>query len=768
MSKKNEIKSGDSRPNIPSIPNERAVYLKSPLSMNNFTAGAKCIMDELRERHKQIEKRGASNVHPSELLLLDKIEESLNRFSNLSIQAKSTQGIDQALKQLTDSEGNQQNRSIYIYPFLLKNNNKVNAKVALIAPQNAPEVNIRPYRDACFNLSKPVIDLILQNRSKRIKEIDDTNPGNFLIQLNKNGHNWLYPLNCSIEAEVGILIKKAFKPYNPIPIRDFITDFIEYAKEKKSVTMIASDYHMIRDELQLNPDGTYQNQPEIIIHYRAQADGLEKFILEYFPKIIAEALQLEGAKEKLTNFKKTVVDTAPPERKQNREKIRQMIAFIREFPFNRVNTELCRRVEETCNNSTRILEALLAQMDQLIERKNQTLIDITVKNLINNVYTITKREQTLIPLNIRAELEKTDIKDNEQMVKMEYSIKDQLKSQLGCYEGLNIFGEETFYAVDQGYMASVLHKLTTISSTDPEYEKQIEYAKIINQNMINTKNPRLNVNIKDEHLDNLYVDMKKIELIDGDKKKSEDFHKKYNTIAGLLGGLVTLLLFFSISFMYTDLILILIGFPVALVVAYLAALFFRQKEKEPKFKERKNTTTAKTKAVVESNSQKQDSNTEEDLGPKIDSVSKEDKINQIAKISENYIFPKKYDSIGEKIFDQSTLKKKIQEQVDTIKNHIPLLSKETDLDKIASSIEYALITNSIVIAIPPDIIPKNKPAQIIISKNDFKSPLMRGQMAEYYRELAEKSKFDASLVKYYTFLINTIEVEYHKFLSKKR
>ena len=44
---------------------------------------------------------------------------------------------------------------------------------------------------------------------------------------------------------------------------------------------------------------------------------------------------------------------------------------------------------------------------------------------------------------------------------------------------------------------------------------------------------------------------------------------------------------------------------------------------------------------------------------------------------------------------------------------------------------------------------------------------MRNQMSEQYRAVAEKNKYDSALVKYYTFLINTIEVEYYKFLNKK-
>lgn len=113
------------------------------------------------------------------------------------------------------------------------------------------------------------------------------------------------------------------------------------------------------------------------------------------------------------------------------------------------------------------------------------------------------------------------------------------------------------------------------------------------------------------------------------------------------------------------------------------------------------------------------------------------------------------------------LRTKIQSNLDDIKRAVPILAKESDNQKVSSSIEYSLMTNSVVIAIPADIVPRGKPASVIINKEDFKSPLMRNQMSEHYRALAEKNKYDTALLKYYTFLINTIEVEYYKFLNRK-
>ena len=191
---------------------DKSVIVKTPQSMNTLSATSRSIMDELRDRHKGKDRPGSKPLHPTELITLDKITDHLNKYSNLSEQAKSVAAVDQALRQLSDIDNGGRERMAYIYPFLIKNGSKVLAKIAIISPQYTHEINLKNYRESCFDYSKAMVDLILSNRAKRIKEIDENNPGNFLFQKNKSGALWLYPNNCSLEAEIGLLIKGGFKP----------------------------------------------------------------------------------------------------------------------------------------------------------------------------------------------------------------------------------------------------------------------------------------------------------------------------------------------------------------------------------------------------------------------------------------------------------------------------------------------------------------------------------------------------------------------------
>ncbi|MCB1142154.1 MAG: hypothetical protein H7A24_08905 [Leptospiraceae bacterium] len=727
-----------------SNPPTKKSFIKSPQSMNMFSATARSIMDELRDKHKAIEQHGIKKIHPSELVTLDRVSTFLSKYSNLSEQAKSTESIDQALKVLTDQESNGKERYLYLYPFLLKSGNKVSSKIALISPQNAHEVDVIPYRQACFDYSKPMIDLILTNRAKKSKEINEDQPGNSLILKNKQGENWLNPERFSLESEISSLLKSGFKPYKFIPIRDFIEDFLEYGNGKKSIEEITPNYHIIIDEIQLNEDGSYKVQPEVVIHYRAQADGLEKFAMEYLPKL-ADSGSSES-KQLIHDYRFNHMDAALPGRKQNRDKVKALISMIKAFPFSQTNSDLSKSVQETCDKSIRILNTLIINMDKIIERKYASIEKKLVLNINQMISDHTKSKMTLLTLDLKKEIEGSGIKDTQKINELIEFLEKEISKTFGIRSIEN--SKSKFYTIDQSYMASVLHKYGTTSKDDPEMQKEYEIAMKINEEMISSKNPRLNINLNEEHVEKMNQDLNRMAIESKAKEKSDFFQNKFNStvflITLILGITVTTFLF-SLG---EDFEYILFGLPLTLFISFMAATII--KKKEPSMNDEPSKDT-KTKM------------------PSIDmrEESKEEKMNQIAKAASKHVFPANYHHISEKVYSSQSLKDKIQDHIEEIKLSVPVLKKEADMQKVASTIEHSILNTSITIAIPGDVTVPNKPSSIIISRNDFKAPLYRRQLADFYREEMEKKKTDKALVGYYKFLINTLEIEYPKYLNKK-
>jgi hypothetical protein len=716
-------------------------FIKSPQSLSIFTATARCIMDELRDKHKAIEQSGMKKMHPSELITIEKIPSFLVKYSNLSEQAKSTEAIDQSLSVLTDSNSNGKDRYLYLYPYLIKSGNKITAKIAMISPQNAHEVDATPYRQACFEFSKSMVDLIISSRSKKAKEIKEEDPGEDLFQKNKQGNEWLNPEKFSIESEVNSLIKSGFKPYKYLPIKDFITDFIEYGNSKNALEEILPNYHLIIDEIQLKEDGSYIRQPEIVTHYRAQADGLEKFAMTYFPKL-AESMG-NDAKQMIHDYKFHHKDAALPGRKQNREKVKALIELVRNFPFSQSPTELSKQVKETCDISVRILLKLMENMENIIQRKYSSIERNLLNQLKNRIGEFTKTNMVLCPIDLKKEIEQAGIKETEKIKDIAGRLETELKKSYGIEKIPD--GNHKFYVVDQSYMASVLHKYGTELKSDTEAIKEYEIAKKINEEMISTQNPRLNINLDKGMVNQLETDLLNSEKAEKDKEKDDFFKNKFNMIAFLivlaLGVFISFLLYSSND----EIESVLVGLPLSTAIAFFAGLLTKKRPKE--------IIDNSPKKPVKPLSLKEE--------------TKEDKMNMVAKASMKYIYPAAYSHITEKVYTQQSLKDKISKHVDEIKLAVPLLREEKDLQKISSTIEHSILNSSIVIAIPPELLVPNKPSSYIINKNDFKAPLYRGQLAEFYRKEMEKSKVDKSLVEYYRFIVNTLEIDYPKYLNKK-
>ncbi|MGJ4787636.1 hypothetical protein [Leptospira koniambonensis] len=739
-----------------------------------LSATARCILDELRDWHKKTEKHGSKSVHPSYLLTLDKLGELLNKYRNLSEQAKSPSSVDMALRQVMDLEKRGRNKSALVYPFLVRNGNKVLARISLASPQKEAKTDVTPFRKACFSFSEETIDLILNNRAKKPRVLEEDRPGAMLLHKNKSGQIWLYPKLASLQSEMASLIRRGFQPYSYIPMNDFLADFANYAKNKGAVVEILPDYHLILDDLQLNPDGTYVNQPEVIAHYRAQSDALEVFALTYL-KQLAERAGYNLFRARIQDFE-TLHGNAEPGKKQNSEKVEALIQLVENFPFDKEKDDLGKRVTETCQQSVRVIRKLIQEKALLGERK----IEGAFKSLKNRLNIQAKEHSqnnlTLYRFVPEKRLDAVGITDPELVSKYTNDIIADLKTKFGLKEVKREDGTTEVYVVDPGYMAAVLHKLTADAKVSPAAEKELNIAKEIHASLISSKNPALNSMLKADYIVKLQQDAALMEREVEDRQKSEALAKKVNLSMGLLGFVGTMLFFLIASVHFNAAGVILVGLPVALVIGGLLAVFFRDRDKSdigpggvPKSSGGGSGFAASysgISTVSDYYPSSDDDDADEHFG-KAESP-KEKKVSLIAKGAERFVFPNRFTKIQDKIHDSKSMRKKIWDNIDNIRQSVAHLRTESDDDKVASTVEYALLQNSATIAIPDEIVPVGMPSTIILSHTDLKAPLIRDQISEFLRNEAQKKKYDKKLVKYYTFLINTIEVEYYKYLPSRK
>lgn len=773
--------------------NQGSVYIFSPDSLGSLNPTARAIMDELKDWHKRVKSHGSKEVHPSYLLTLDKVPEALNKFNNLSVQNKTEPAIHLAIKQITDFEKRGQNRVAYIYPFLVRNGNKITSKIALISPQVESKTDAIPYRQACLRASQELIDMILSHRAKKIRIVDEDTPGAYLFAKTKNEESWLFPKLASLDSEITNLVRKGFAPVPPVPIPEFTEDVIHYAKEQKSVIQILPDYHIIVDELELNEDGSFKRQPEIINQYRSQVDGLEKFIEVHLRKLAAE-IKYESYIERMNEFHATHIVAAAHGRRQNSDKAKAMIELIESFPFEKATSNFGKRVKETTDLSIKILKKLLIEKEQIFDRKDESVYVKIRKQVIDRIPEYTKNNQVLMRMNFQEEIIKMGIKDEKRIDDLALRLKNDVTEKFSYHEYKKEDGGSIFYIVDHGYMASVLHKLTAHSKDSPEYKRQLDIAKIINDKLSNPKHPELNSKLRPEIIVKLSSDMREMDRNHQEKIRNQEFQKKINIPAGLLSFTASILIFVTASYYLKSLVPVVFGVPFSTIIGVMAAFFFREKSRDELRAEvlasgkfgahgsEHHSSGVGNFGMIDiptdkassggffggGSSSKGSSSSKNDIMVNEASEKKESKILDILRAADGLVFPKKFNKITEKVMDIKSMRKKINGSLKDIRRRNLNMNKEKDDSKVASTVEYALVQSSAIINFPDEIAIKTMPNTLYVLKHDLKSPLFREQLADAYREEMNKKKFDKKLVKYYTFLINTIEMEYFKYLPKKK
>lgn len=734
-------------------------------SVGSLTPTARCILDELKDWHKRVEKHGSKEKHASYLMTVDKLPEALGKYTNLGAQGRSENSIHHALRQILDIDHRGQNRAAYAYPYLIRNGSKISSKIALVAPQNENKTDTQPYRQACFRFSQELIKVLLENRAKKGRNWDEDNPGALLLQKNKDGNTWLYPKLGSLEAEISSLVRKGFGNLPYIPMPDFLQDFTLFAREQNLALPILTDYHIVIDELNILPDGSFKRLPEVVNQILAHLNGLEHFTKEQLTKLAKDA-KYESFLAQFSEYLSKPKFSSLESKMNPEEEVKKFLSIIENFPFPVEKNNRALSIKETIDLSVKILKRLSEEKGSVLTRKDDSIYG-TVKNaVISKIPEHTKNHNTLLRINFEEEVANAGITAPDKVSEYIKRLKDDVLSEHSYHEEKTPDGRSVYYVVDHGYMAAVIHKLAFEGRTNPEYKKQLGYAKIINHKLSNPKHPGLNGKLKPELIAKLNADVKNMEVEELEKERSNEIRSRFNVVPGILTFVVSTMIFITAAYYLRSAMPIFFGVPFSVVLGFLAAIYFREKTTEEIREDIKNS--GKFSGVGDWGKPSYTSSSTPSYEEEQETSKKEEKLSHIYKAADNFVFPKRFNKITDKVLDPKSLRSRIYENLDNIKRNNMTLAKEKDEDKVASTVEYAVLQSVSTILIPDDVAVRDLPNTILINRNDMKSALFRSQLADFYREEMNKKKFDKKLVKYYTYLINTVEMEYYKYLPKKR
>ncbi|TGK95091.1 hypothetical protein EHQ30_00100 [Leptospira brenneri] len=704
---------------------EPSFFIPLPKNIASYSLTSQAILEELRVRHRRIEMHGSAEITPSLFLTVDSIPELLSRQVQLTDSHKSQGMIMEAFKELAGLTEHNKEAVVYFYPFFLLVDQKLTMRVSMIAPQNKERTDIIPFRRAFFKYSVDLIDQLFKSRAGREFVLDEENPGAGLVRSDQKGNTYFFPTKLSYESELEAMIRKTMESFGYIPMKDFVLDVITRGKETAKLVEIIPGYHLIL------PQGSHN--PEYARHLAVQLNGLKNFSFPYLKRYSIEN-KYSSFLEKLNDLESKLPTKTDDLLKTGIDFVPEITSLLQEFPFEKITTEEGKRVGNGIRESLIILDKLQKRLkDQKNENAEEAVASL-IKLLGTKIEDNTANTLTLTKLDLNAEVKTLGLKQESEIAKAISQMINSLSETYGCLE----MKEPSFhilFALDQKKLSKVEANTLSLAKTDSNYRNELP---ILDQIRVILKN-RSDENIDKEEIPEIL----KEEETDSNSVQSQEprisfsaLQEKFHVPIGVFSFLALASLTTVVSLLLGTLEYIANGFFLSFFVGLTLGYLYRKDEKKKQVPE-KGITTA----------------------------PKENRSLGIAKAAESFIYPKKFNSIAEKVYDSKRLRNHIEDCVEDIKVHLSSVDQKKESNKIVAEIEHAILQISVVMKIPEAIQLKNRPKELILSKADFRTILFRTQLAEYYRKEASIYKSDRDQMDYIQFIIRELEFGYNKYLK---
>lgn len=704
---------------------EPSYFISLPKNIASYSLTSQAILEELRVRHRRLEMHGSAEITPTLFLTLDSIPELLSKQVQLTESHKTNVAIKEALKELAGLTEHNKEPVVYFYPFILLVDQKLVFRLSMISPQSMEKTDIVPFRRSCFKYSIDLVDILLKNRSNRDLILEEENPGSTLLRRDQKGNVYFFPTKLSFESELELILRSSMEPFGPLPTKDFILDVVTRGKETAKLVEIVPGYHFVL------PSSSFH--PEYIKHLAVQLDGLKQFAFPYL-KRFAKENKYEGYLEKLTELETKLPKKTEELLNSAQNYIQEISSLLVEFPFDKITNEESIRVKNGIQDSIIILNKLSRYLTEQKKEDAEDELFSLIQLLSTKIEENTKNTLTLTKLNLYAEIKTLNLKSDSDKKRAIERIVKTLSDTYGCLE-MKEDDYHVLFALDQKYLIKVEENTFQLAKTNSEYRNELP---ILDQIRIILKN-RSDISIDKLEIENVSKEVDTEEITETPNEPRISFsalQEKFHVPIGVFSFLTLASIVTVISLLIGSLEYIGSGFLFSFFLGLILGYLYR-KDGKPK----PNVEKQKT------------------------GVPKENRSLTIAKVAEAFIYPKKFNSIAEKVYDTKRLRNHIEECVEDIKLELSATDQKKDTNKIVAEIEHAILQISVVMKIPEAIQLKNRSKELILSKADFRTILFRTQLAEYYRKEASLYKSDRDQMDYIQFIIRELEFGYNKYLK---
>lgn len=474
---------------------EQKQYSFSSEPINNINL-SKRILDYLSKKQGEILSNPSTNY-----LSIDEISNLVRQDPNIPIHSKKRIVLNYALKEVFSARNEKDSPSAFLYPIIYIENRKILCKIYAMYPKDKNSLEVSKFQEACFQKSIPALEVLLSYKYTSGKRI---NPSNYLYTLfkdNRNDERRYSPFEHSIEEELRSLCRKAFNPYNYIPVDAFLHDVIKYGYSLGMVMQITPEYHINNRNLSLDSDGNILYESEIYYHYFAHLSSLDKFLRADLSHLSNE-YNLSTLSEEITLYKKKfspyLSSIAPIES----ERTSLIIDIIESVPCGTIANERDKKLISAIKCSANILRKLFHLIPNYTNNRQINLTDNCINRLRRSVKNSSSEDKTLFQVNINQLVSECKPVSPEQKIRIEKEIRKVILNEFGSHEIPDASGESIFFLLDPAFLKKVIFNLAMNEEKYSPSNNLYQISKSIEKQLQYREKP-LNSGIEDSELEEI-------------------------------------------------------------------------------------------------------------------------------------------------------------------------------------------------------------------------------------------------------------------------
>jgi hypothetical protein len=696
--------------------------------LGKFSELERFILNLAATKQKTISKNLSNSENQSLYFLsLSELAIEIKNSKSLSESLKKKTSIDEVLKLIIDYNHGGIHKVGYMYPVLYIDDGKMVCRINLLTSIEKKTL-IQPYKEKFFTYSLPVLNMLFSGKIKSVKRLKEAStPENILLTISKNNELIYNPLSISFEHDIESFLKKAYVPYEFISNPEFVNDIIKYGNSESKLVQIQSNYHIIKDEIELDDMGKIKKFPEIFYHFWGHLKAIHKLVCNDLQRI-AKRYNLLDIDSSIINYKNKFKEELDTDPFQELERANELIKIILIYPAIASNSQSEKILIHASKEGSNLLEIFNEKISTILEIGKKNLFENQILKFGNRISTTSRDKHIIQTIRISQIPEMATFKDPVMAKEFQNQILNYIHKNLGVYEETDSDDKKIYYVLDPGYYSLILLNHGNLASKGDSSKKLYEIVKKIHFQML-SKNIKLHIDSRINYLE-LQTIREGLAKLDEDfirAKQKVEKESKFSPRIAFLTFFFCMLVFIGFSKLLNNPIFLIIALPTSGILAFLFGKVFKKEGfKNSGLKLEKNSKSSKYK------------------NPKID---------PFFELAEGIVFPNNFRTIEERVMTRKKLKKIIQDKYPSLRNKSLETFKNLDDQNALDTLENAITENSVTIEIPGELVPKNESNLFYFSKADLRSPLLRKKIIEYIHKESLKNK---KLTSYYSYIISEI------------